>query len=185
MKKNIIPSWKDVYLLVFDFDGVFTNNKVLVNNKGDEYIICSRGDGLAFDLLRQFINLKKWEIEYFILSREENKVVDERSKKLKIPCFSGVKNKKKFIEEYIVNRNLNLNSKSKKFVYVGNDLNDLSCILISDFSIVPKDSHKIVRDEADLIIDRNGGDDFVRQIVELLLRIDDMEVDDIVKLLDN
>ena len=185
MSKVNIPSWEDISLLVFDFDGVFTNNKVLVNNKGDEYIICSRGDGLAFDLLRKFINLKKWEIDYFILSREKNTVVDKRSKKLKIPCFSGVKNKKNFIEEYITNRNLNLNSKNKKFIYVGNDLNDLSCILISDFSIVPEDSHNIVKKNADLIINRNGGDDFVRQIVELLLRIDDMKVNDIVKLLDN
>ena len=57
--------------------------------------------------------------------------------------------------------------------------------MISDFSIVPEDSHNIVKKNADLIINRNGGDDFVRQIVELLLRIDDMKVNDIVKLLDN
>ncbi len=57
--------------------------------------------------------------------------------------------------------------------------------MISDFSIVPEDSHNIVKQNADLIINRNGGDDFVRQIVELLLRIDDMKVNDIVKLLDN
>ena len=45
-------SLNQVDSFVFDFDGVLTNNTVLVNNKGEEQVICSRSDGLAFDVLR-------------------------------------------------------------------------------------------------------------------------------------
>lgn len=40
-------------LLVFDFDGVLTNNKVLLNEHGEEFVSCTRSDGLAFDALRK------------------------------------------------------------------------------------------------------------------------------------
>ena len=45
-------SWHDVNKIVFDFDGIFTNNKVLVNDKGEEFICCDRSDGLGFDILK-------------------------------------------------------------------------------------------------------------------------------------
>ena len=40
-----------------DFDGVFTNNKVWLNQHGDESVRCDRGDGLAFDLIRGMVKL--------------------------------------------------------------------------------------------------------------------------------
>ena len=38
---------KNIKLLVFDFDGVFTNNKVILDENGIEHVICDRGDGLG------------------------------------------------------------------------------------------------------------------------------------------
>lgn len=37
--------------IVFDFDGVLTDNRVYVNENGQEMVCCSRSDGLAFDVL--------------------------------------------------------------------------------------------------------------------------------------
>ena len=36
---------KNLLLVIFDFDGVFTDNRVLVNELGIESVICSRYDG--------------------------------------------------------------------------------------------------------------------------------------------
>ena len=55
-----IPKWDQIHTIAFDFDGVFTNNKVIVHQDSSESVICDRSDGLGFDILRKFIKLKNW-----------------------------------------------------------------------------------------------------------------------------
>ena len=75
MHDTQIPSWHLIHTIVFDFDGVFTDNKVWVHQDGSESVRCDRGDGLAFDILRKFIKVNHWSLDYFILSTEKNEVV--------------------------------------------------------------------------------------------------------------
>lgn len=42
-----------IKLAVFDFDGVFTDNTVYVNDKGEEAVRCWRGDGLGLARLNE------------------------------------------------------------------------------------------------------------------------------------
>ena len=44
--------WKRIRLVVFDFDGVFTDNRVIVSETGEESVICHRGDGLGLARLK-------------------------------------------------------------------------------------------------------------------------------------
>ena len=83
--KNI--DWKSLDVIIFDFDGVLTNNKVLLDQDGKEWVVCHRGDGLAFDVFR------KLNIRVCILSTEKNPVVAARAKKLQVPVIQGVSNK--------------------------------------------------------------------------------------------
>ena len=53
IKKDIFPKWEEIHTIIFDFDGVFTNNKVYINEVGEESIRCDRADGLAFDHLKK------------------------------------------------------------------------------------------------------------------------------------
>ena len=78
-----------VKLAIFDFDGVFTNNKVLVSENGVESVICCRSDGIGLS------RLNKLGIKSYVISSETNAVVKVRCKKLKIPVIQGVENKKK------------------------------------------------------------------------------------------
>ena len=73
-KKNI--SIESIDAFVFDFDGVLTDNLVYVREDGLESVVCSRADGLAFDVLKK---LKK---SSYILSTEKNPVVTKRANKL-------------------------------------------------------------------------------------------------------
>ena len=167
--------WSKYHTLVFDFDGVFTNNKVYVNEKGIESIICDRGDGLGLNILKKFILLKKWDLDYFILSKETNKVVKTRAKKLNIKCINSVDNKLEYLSTYLKN-----NKKSPKgLLYVGNDLNDLEPIKFAGFGICPLDSHPIIKKNCDLIFPRNGGDGFVRAIIEFIIGLDKMDIKEI------
>ena len=72
--QNIL--FDDIDAFIFDFDGVLTNNMVIVDQYGKESVSCSRADGLAFDVLHK---LKK---SVYILSTEKNPVVTARADKI-------------------------------------------------------------------------------------------------------
>jgi len=170
MHDSKIPEWHLIHTIVFDFDGVFTDNKVWVHQDGSESVRCDRGDGLAFDMLRKFVKTNSWKLNYFILSTEKNKVVSLRANKLLIPCHQGVNDKASHLCEY-----LKKNNKDRQgLVYVGNDLNDLRAIQIAGFSIAPIDAHPLVKDSVNLVLSTKGGEGFVREIVEKIIGIDEM-----------
>ena len=54
-------------LLVFDFDGVLTDNRVWVTERGAETVVCDRSDGLGIEMLRRH------GVEMFVLSKEKVK----------------------------------------------------------------------------------------------------------------
>lgn len=104
-----------VELVVFDFDGVFTDNSVYVTQDGVESVRCWRSDGLGLSRLRS-INVKT-----FIISTETNSVVAARAKKLNVPCKQGVGDKAAAILETC--RELCITP--EKTMFVGNDINDI------------------------------------------------------------
>ena len=77
-----------IELIVYDFDGVMTDNKVYIDQNGNEMVQVSRADGLGV------AEIKKMEIEQIIMSTETNPVVSARAIKLDIPSFQGLDNKK-------------------------------------------------------------------------------------------
>lgn len=171
MHRNI-PSLNKFHTLVFDFDGVFTDNKVYVNQEGLESIACNRSDGLGLDILRKFIKKQNLNIDIFILSTEKNNVVISRAQKLKLKCFHGIDNKLTFLKDYIFEKNKNLDLKDG-LLYLGNDLNDLKIMEFSSFSVAPLDAHPIIKKIADHTLSKKGGHGCVRELIEKLIKLDE------------
>ncbi len=121
--------------LVFDFDGVLTDNRVLVDQDGKEFVFCNRGDGLALDVLN------KLGKSVYILSTEKNSVVTARAKKLKVPVIQVINNKVTALKTLAETNNLNL----ENILYIGNDLNDYHAMNLCGYSICPADSHKKIK----------------------------------------
>ncbi len=172
MTKKKIPSIKDIHTFIFDFDGIFTNNKVLISSKGEEFVICDRGDGLAFNLINKYILTKNLNLNIFILSKEKNKVVETRAKKLNIICYQGIDNKKDFIINYLTKKYgvANIDSAVKGIIYFGNDINDYHAMHLSGYSVAPVNSHPLILEIADLIIPKKGGEGFIRTFVERFIK---------------
>ncbi|MDB0021101.1 HAD hydrolase family protein [Candidatus Pseudothioglobus singularis] len=156
----------DIDALVFDFDGVLTNNLVYLNQEGEESVACSRADGLAFDVLR------KLNKPTFILSTEQNSVVTMRAKKLKIPAIQGVSDKVEAIKELADKKKYNL----KSILYVGNDLNDYLVMQLCGYSACPADSHPKIKHISDICLNTNGGNGVVRELLEEVLNIDFIKI---------
>lgn len=146
--------------LVLDFDGVFTDNKVIVLEDGREAIIADRGDGWGV------AQLKQHKLPVLVLSTEKNPVVQARCDKLGIACIHGVNDKWPRLQDWLAERHIN----PAQVVYVGNDLNDLACIQRVGCGIVVADAHPKVRPAAQVILDNPGGSGAVREVTDLILQ---------------
>jgi 3-deoxy-D-manno-octulosonate 8-phosphate phosphatase (KDO 8-P phosphatase) len=147
-----------IKLVVYDFDGVMTDNKVYIDQNGNEMVQVNRADGLGV------AEIKKMDIEQIIMSTETNPVVSARAIKLDIPCLQGLDNKKDALLDYSKKNDIDL----KNVAYVGNDINDKDAMAIAGFSFCPNDSHESIKEIADHILQRNGGDGVIRELLDLI-----------------
>ena len=143
-----------------DFDGVFTDNRVIVFQDGREAVLCDRGDGMGLD------QLKKSGLPLLVLSTEKNSVVQARCEKLGIPCRQGVSDKISALKEWIKKNNLNPSG----IIYIGNDINDLSCLRYVGCGVAVGDAYPEVKASAQLILSAYGGRGAIRELCELILR---------------
>ena len=111
---KILPHWSTIHTIIFDFDGVFTDNSVIVASNGLEHVVCSRLDGLGLDILRNYSNDVSWKLTTFVLSTEKNPVVAARCSKLKLDCVQGVSDKQSYIQQYLHQNNIS--SEGSKFI---------------------------------------------------------------------
>ncbi|MBN1264749.1 MAG: acylneuraminate cytidylyltransferase [Anaerolineales bacterium] len=153
------PVPTDVKLVVLDFDGVLTDNRVWVNQDGVEWVAANRSDGWG---IRQ---LKTHGIDVIVLSTETNPVVTARCRKLQIEVAQGVGDKKAALEILLRERNL----AEDRVVYMGNDVNDLSVYPLVGCFFAPTDAHPEVLLQADLVVSEKGGRGAVRELADMLL----------------
>jgi YrbI family 3-deoxy-D-manno-octulosonate 8-phosphate phosphatase len=151
--------FKKIKMLVCDFDGVMTDNRVIVDENGKESVICHRGDGLGIE------SLKKNGFYVLVISKEKNKVVKARCDKLGIECIQGTDEKLSVFKKEISKRNLN----QENICFIGNDVNDIECIEYAGLGVAVNDSHPLVKKVADFVTEKKGGHGAVREIADLIL----------------
>ena len=157
--KRSFPS--GVKLLVMDFDGVLTDDRVWVDQDGKEMVAANRADGMGLERLR-----KLTDIEPVVISKETNLVVAARCKKLRIAVSQSVQDKAGALHALMDEKGLS----KDEVVYIGNDVNDLVCFPLVGFAVAPADAQEVVRQQADLVLTAKGGHGAVRELCELLIQ---------------
>ena len=155
-----IDSLEKIKLLVLDFDGVLTNNKVTLGEDGKESVVCDRGDGFGIELLR-----KNTDVKTIVISKEKNQVVLERCKKLEVDCVNSIDEKEVALQKKMEE----LGFSNEEVLYVGNDLNDLVVRSLVRIFVAPVDANEEVKKDADYITTKCGGDGAVREICDMIL----------------
>ena len=150
-----------VRLLVFDFDGVFTDNMVYVFEDASEAVRCFRSDGLGLSKLRRL------SLDMVIISTETNPVVSARARKLRLPCVQGVEDKRAALDQLAHEKGLELS----QVAFVGNDINDLPCLEAVHLAIVVQDAHPDVIPFAHYQTRTPGGHGAVREVCDLFARV--------------
>jgi N-acylneuraminate cytidylyltransferase len=148
-----------IRLLVLDFDGVMTDNRVWVDQDGREMVAANRSDSLGISRLRQA------GVETVVISMETNPVVAARCRKLNIPWIQGENDKATALRKLLVERNIN----AKEVVYLGNDVNDLPCFPLVGWAVAVADAMPEAIRQADSVLTRRGGHAAVRELCDLIM----------------
>ena len=69
MKQRNLPTWNKIHTLIFDFDGVFTDNKVFINQEGLESVQCSRADSLG-RYIKKIHKEKNWPLDFLFFQQK-------------------------------------------------------------------------------------------------------------------
>lgn len=153
------PDFEKVKLVVFDFDGVMSDNRVLVMQDGTEGALCNRSDGLGIGLL------KATGMPMLVLSKEQNPVVGARCRKLGLECHQGIDDKITRLRELVASRGITM----ADVAYVGNDINDLACMREVGLPIAVADAYPPVLAVAKMITTKPGGCGAVREVCDALV----------------
>ncbi len=154
------PLPQRVDLVVLDFDGVMTDNRVWVNEEGREMVAANRSDSLGLAYLR------REGVKVVVLSTETNPVVAARCRKLNLPVVQGVADKAAALPGILQEMGVS----PEHTIYVGNDSNDVPCFPLVACALVVEDAQTAARRAADIILTRKGGHGAVREVCDILLQ---------------
>jgi len=153
-------AWPErVDLLVLDFDGVITDNRVWVDETGREAVAANRSDGLALKRLRQA------GVQAVVLSTEANPVVAARCRKLGIPYTQGLEDKTAALRRLLEQREID----PAHAIYLGNDVNDIPCFPLVGYAVVVADARPEARRQADMTLTNRGGYGAVAELCDLII----------------
>jgi len=155
------PMPRKIDLIICDFDGVLTDNRVWVDQDGRETVAAFRSDSPRVHELRQR------GIEVMIISSEANTVVAARAKKMGVEAIHGVglQDKGRVMRDVLAKKNI----KAENVVYIGNDLNDLPCFEVAGWSVAVADAFPEVIRAADYVLKTRGGHGALREVCDLIL----------------
>jgi 3-deoxy-D-manno-octulosonate 8-phosphate phosphatase (KDO 8-P phosphatase) len=160
-KKELLKKASKIKLLITDVDGVLTDTGVYYSAKGEELKRYSIRDGMGIERLRKLAG-----IETAIMTRENTEIVRSRAVKLKIKeLHMGVYEKDTVLKEILKRENL----KAEEIAYMGDDTNDIEIMKIVGLSSCPNDATKFAKEVADLIVESNGGNGALRDLIEIII----------------
>ncbi|MFF4273155.1 cytidylyltransferase domain-containing protein [Streptomyces sp. NPDC001536] len=154
-----LPTADDIDAVVLDFDGTQTDDRVLIDADGKEFVSVHRGDGLGIAALRNS------GLNMLILSTEQNPVVAARARKLKLPVLHGIDRKDLALKQWCEEQGI----APERVLYVGNDVNDLPCFALVGWPVAVASAHDVVRGAARAVTTVPGGDGAIREIASWIL----------------
>lgn len=153
LKKHGIPE-----ILAIDFDGCLTDDYVLIDQNGTEFVKVSRKDGLGAN------RIKAMGVTIVIISTEKNLVVAKRAQKMQVEFMQDVKNKQLTLQEFASIRG----TSRHKIWAVGNDINDLGLFASAGLALCPNDAADEVLAKAHVVLPIKGGAGILNFIASFL-----------------
>jgi 3-deoxy-D-manno-octulosonate 8-phosphate phosphatase (KDO 8-P phosphatase) len=151
----------EVKLVLFDVDGVLTDGRLYIDNRGEEYKSFNSRDGHGMKMLQRN------GVQIGIITGRNSRIVEHRTTELGIKhVHQGALDKLPVYEELVKRLNLN----HGQVAFVGDDVVDLPIMLRVGFAVAVADAHQLVKRHAHWVTPNTGGCGAARQVCELIMR---------------
>ena len=153
---------QDIHCIFYDFDGVMTDNRVLIGDDGHEFAFANRSDGLAVQMIKEQLGIPQ-----VIISTEVNPIVEMRAEKLGIEVFHGMSEKSATLKVYCKSHDYDL----AKCVFIGNDINDVSAMKLVGLAGAPRDAWPEALKVAGWTSRKGGGQGVIAEFYREILAV--------------
>jgi 3-deoxy-D-manno-octulosonate 8-phosphate phosphatase (KDO 8-P phosphatase) len=161
---NVLSEFKKVTTFIFEVDGVLTGSTLFLI----ENVLQPRRINIKDEFGLQMAIKNGFKI--LIISGSDSEPIIDRFKKLGIEEVQmSVKDKKRFVAEYISRKNLKWN----ELLYMANDLPDIELMKAVGLPCCSADAVPEVLEFSKYISPLNGGSGCVRDVIEKVLRVQD------------
>jgi len=151
-----------VNTFMFDYDGVMTDGRVILQHDDPPLRTANVRDGYVLQLA------VKMGYNVVVISGGFSRSMDNRFDTLNIKdAFTGVKNKVAVFKKYIKERNIN----PENVVYMGDDIPDIPVMKMVGIPVCPADAAEEVKEVSTYISDKKGGEGCVRDIIEQVMKV--------------
>lgn len=158
--EDIIAKAKQVKALLFDVDGVLTDGKIIYKGGESEIKEFHVRDGQIIKPLLEA------NIIVGIITGRVSEAVNKRAKELAFDIVrQGIKDKVSCLEEV----KLKFDLRSEDIAYIGDDYPDLPLIKDCILGVCPADAPSYIKEDADLVTSKKGGEGVVREVADLIL----------------
>lgn len=156
--KELLPN---INTFIFDVDGVLTDGNVLLLSNGEQARMMYNKDIFAL----QHAVKKGYTI--CVISGGSSEAVRVKLNELGITdVFLKTRDKVAIFNDYIAQKKL----KKEQILYMGDDIPDYEVMKLCGVATCPKNAAIEIKEIADYISDKNGGEGCVRDIIEQVLR---------------
>ena len=164
MNKNIKDKLRKINLLIMDVDGVMTDGRIIMDDKGREIKNFNVRDGHGLKLIQRY------GIKVAILTGRQSKVVEHRAKDLEIKdVYQKVFNKKDVFDKILKKHKLSPNATA----FIGDDIVDIPVLRRVGFSVAVADAADVVKKSVDYVTQNRGGHGAIREVCEMILQAQD------------
>ena len=163
--ETILAKLAGIKMLAMDVDGILTNGLLYYSEQGEHLKTFSIKDGLGIKLLQNN------GIETAIITGRSSRMVELRASELAINyVIQGREDKLIALRDLSSQSGLSM----EQIAYIGDDLPDLSAIISCGFGATVSDAHSAVKEHADWVSSRNGGDAAVRELADIILHAQEL-----------
>jgi 3-deoxy-D-manno-octulosonate 8-phosphate phosphatase (KDO 8-P phosphatase) len=153
-------NWQDIKLVVFDCDGVLTDGRIIFTDTTTQVKNFNAHDGLGFGLLHRAGLLSA------VITGNISEALKIRCSVLQVKhLYQGVENKLEILGKLLIDLEIGYH----QVVYMGDDWNDVPCMLKAAFSVSPVSAVPEVKELADFVTKRKAGKGAVRECIEHIL----------------
>lgn len=162
--QHFLNKLRRITTFVFDVDGVFTNNQLIATASGDLQRTFNAKDGFALKTA-----IDKGYVTC-IITGGTSAAVHKRFDTLGVKHnYYRVSNKVKVLQEFLAAENI----LADNVLYIGDDIPDYHAMQLCGLKCCPNDAVTEIVAIADYVCNRKGGDACVREVIEMVLKVQD------------